>query len=216
MADAHPSLDEIEKGLLEACPRCQYLLRGLPTGHTCPECGLAFDRRWRVFGGKTARYTYQRIGRIVAVVLVSVYLLVALTSAALARQFGGVASACGCLLVVFWIARKMRFGIGFVAVGPEGIAFYHGSGQPERYPWDRVGKARYDLVRRAPIIIIDQAPVSLNMRIFFSGDVCETERCVRYINSASFPAPSGAADSSPGRSPGSTTGSDTEEPRRGD
>lgn len=27
------------------CPRCQYSLRGLPTNHACPECGLAFDER---------------------------------------------------------------------------------------------------------------------------------------------------------------------------
>ena len=43
--------DAAEQGLLSTCPACKYALRGLSVEHRCPECGLAFDRRWRVFGG---------------------------------------------------------------------------------------------------------------------------------------------------------------------
>jgi hypothetical protein len=34
------------------CPRCWYLLRGLPSAHRCPECGLAYDENSAVFRSK--------------------------------------------------------------------------------------------------------------------------------------------------------------------
>jgi hypothetical protein len=65
---------------LTRCLRCRYSLRGLPTDHTCPECGLRFDsksRVWRVRRNKAvflpliwlvggASFFIHAIGRIVS------------------------------------------------------------------------------------------------------------------------------------------------------
>jgi len=37
------------------CPGCDYDLRGLPTEHECPECGLTYDRETLVWTGRTNR-----------------------------------------------------------------------------------------------------------------------------------------------------------------
>lgn len=41
--------------MIDACPRCGYLLSGLRERHRCPECGLDYDRNSLVF--KQARWT---------------------------------------------------------------------------------------------------------------------------------------------------------------
>lgn len=33
----------------QCCPRCRYDLTGLPTSHTCPECGLHYDDNTRIW-----------------------------------------------------------------------------------------------------------------------------------------------------------------------
>lgn len=35
--------------LLALCPRCSYSLNGLPIRHSCPECGMPFDRTCKVY-----------------------------------------------------------------------------------------------------------------------------------------------------------------------
>ena len=37
------------KPVFEKCVRCDYLLRGLPANHACPECGLRFDQRCELY-----------------------------------------------------------------------------------------------------------------------------------------------------------------------
>ena len=39
--DARPVFDK--------CPRCSYLLRGLPVDYACPECGLKFDEKCELY-----------------------------------------------------------------------------------------------------------------------------------------------------------------------
>ncbi|UCC29536.1 MAG: hypothetical protein JSU86_15195 [Phycisphaerales bacterium] len=45
---------------IDACPRCRYSLMRLPAVHACPECGLRYDDRSRVWG--TARMSALRRG----------------------------------------------------------------------------------------------------------------------------------------------------------
>ena len=41
-------MDESSKPL-KRCPVCRYDLRGLPTEHRCPECGMAYDSTMRIW-----------------------------------------------------------------------------------------------------------------------------------------------------------------------
>ncbi len=51
---------------LEACPRCDYLLTGLPAIHRCPECGLEYDDRTFVLTGISRGTSNMSAGRKVA------------------------------------------------------------------------------------------------------------------------------------------------------
>ena len=48
---------------LEACPRCEYSLIGLPAQHRCPECGFEYDGRTFVLTGISRGATSIQTGR---------------------------------------------------------------------------------------------------------------------------------------------------------
>lgn len=180
MTAEHATPELSEEGLLAECPRCRYLLRGLPIEHACPECDLTFDRRWRVFGGKPMLRTSWRVLIILGIILMSISLVFILYSAVLHRQLYKTLPSLAVLAAIAWLYRRVP--LGFVAVGPGGIALYRGRGQPEVYTWDRIGKADYDLLRKPAFLTLDGISMRLRDFTFFRGDVFEAESCVRCIN----------------------------------
>lgn len=58
---------QINGGPITECPICHYSLEGLPRDHQCPECGLKYDQRSRVWFGRD-RWFHQ-LGMIVGVAL---------------------------------------------------------------------------------------------------------------------------------------------------
>ena len=132
--------------LLERCPFCDYSLETMPVEHVCPECGQPFDRRWRVFGGKSgwqAMTTERRIGEMLALGAM------ALTCAfqwwrfpiGIVRPSGWdllFLIAWGVLIGWFaweWVRRPRRF----VAIGAEEIVLGDRKrGELRKYRWSEV------------------------------------------------------------------------------
>jgi hypothetical protein len=184
-----------ESALLEKCPRCKYLLTGLPIEHYCPECGLTIDRRWRVFGGKPFHKGPWRMLAYAGYALLSAYVVTVLITSIQERR----PSILLVLpMIALAIAYSRRIPLGFLAVGPRGLAIYRGRGQIEEFRWHRVGKARYDIRRKSICVAIDGAVVRLRGYPFFRGDVFEADSCVRCINS--FPRDHGAEQRSGSKS----------------
>ena len=182
---------------LQQCPRCLYLLHGLATRHRCPECGLEVDRRWRVFGGRLIAASAARPMRVALAVPFAV--------------LSGGCILCLCLLVgrpaiafewrIVWTAVLLMGGTAifliyaayaksnrFVAVGPDGVVVYRGPQRIDTFGWERVGRARYSLMRNTLDIDVDGRPLRLSAFSFFRGNVFAAEECVRYINTFDRPA----------------------------
>lgn len=176
-----------EADLMPACPTCGYLLRGLSVAHRCPECGLAFDRRWRLYGGRSKSRgpaAWLASGRIVLLIpfawLVIAGLLIPF--ATMPRHLrllsllvvGGAAALH--LYLALYRPRK------FVALGPEGLVVCRGRNHLEIYAWPQVRKARNDMLRKCLTFDYADRVVRVKAFPFFAGDVLEIDRCASAIN----------------------------------
>lgn len=177
-----------EENLLESCPRCGYSLKGLPTQHRCPECGLPVDRRWRVFGGRTMRRGNVRAMRVVLGPVAFVLGYVVL-SAGVLLLFGRMPRNMWYMFLIYgtplaavlwYLFSKPK---GFVAVGPDGLAVHYRGKSATVYPWADLGRAQYVLGRG--LIEIPRAGPTLRLRTstFFRGNTFEVDACVQAINS---------------------------------
>jgi hypothetical protein len=181
-------MDADKKELLADCPGCGYSLRGLPTQHACPECGLAFDRRWQVFGGRARSKHSTLMGRF-ATGYPFVYTMAALVVVPLlASAFTGLFGFWWVLLVfgpvALFAAVFLRIPRAFVAVGPDGVLIYRGPKRSERFAWAEVGRARLQLFRKK--LIVPAAGKDVRVPFTFFGargtDLAEAERLLRCIN----------------------------------
>jgi len=201
---------EPESNLLPICPRCAYSLRGLPVEHRCPECGLAFDRRWRVFGGQLlpgprdagARLpiiglAYAVFWSLVAAVLVWFAAPRGWTSWLLLTVVAAVTALMAWL--VFTKPRK------FVAVGPEGVVIYHGPTRTQRFPWTQLGRAEFNIARGGVIFLAAGKPLRLDRSTFFRSNYSEMDRCVQTLNSYPRPRETAASRNTPQQTPSAST-----------
>lgn len=178
MSAGEPQNDEV---LLQHCPRCAYRLRGLPALHPCPECGLEVDRRWTVFGGRSATLRSHWIADQASLLLV---LLPATTIATIAAFMAHViwivllpaAVAVLLLLLMRWPPRT------FVALGPAGVYVYRKRGQVEQYAWPLVGKARHDLLTKSVSFGVADRRVSLKTFDLFRLNMVAADEFVRTFN----------------------------------
>lgn len=172
--------------LLERCPRCDYLLEGLPVEHRCPECGLPVDRTWHVFGRQAV---WRSSGR----GLVTFVLCLMGFAGALPLIVGGLTGASrvvvwgipGLFALVVMPLLLWAFAVrprGFVAVGARGVTVYRSKKRVDEYTWDRVGKAHFRLTSKTLDLRIDDQPVVIPAFRIFRGNIFEVERCIRYMN----------------------------------
>jgi len=176
-----------EEQLLQLCPRCQYNLRGLPVAHACPECGLQFDRRWKILAGPTSSFRNTGQARLVRGLMIAVapIVVVATLGPLFLLRAGGwlgwtvIAVSLPIVGVGVWLAyRKPR---RFVAIGPNGLVIYQG-GRTIQYHLAEIGTARYKVGFKCVVIDIGDETVSLPEYAFFPGAVFEAEACAREIN----------------------------------
>jgi hypothetical protein len=176
--------------LLAHCPACGYRLRGLPVERACPECGLAIDRRWQVFGGRQMRRG-KRASRFASRAFLVIPLVWVLAGIGLVmmlpmpsrgeRDFIFILLIASAGIIFFVMLYRPRW---WIAVAPEGLQLHRGRRDVTTYPWSRVGRARYDILRKSLAIHIDGAEQRFRVFRFFGSDIDAVDRCVQAINRA--------------------------------
>jgi hypothetical protein len=168
--------------LLASCPRCLYALTGLPTCHRCPECGLAFDRRWRVFGGTHMRATGRRLSPLAELLLntlLKIVIISILVGLALRTLWPLLALPLAAGFFYRWGLRRPG---NFISIGPEGLAVYGGGDDCECFEWKSVGRARRDWLLTSIVFDVKQRTVRVPIFSCFGLNVKEAAECVRAIN----------------------------------
>ena len=132
--------------VFKRCPRCTYLLRGLPANHACPECGLRFDERcelYRVTNPRQVLFVSIAIFGSGWVVLQNLPDVADFAAASAWDRVGAVAAVVWLFFVGFaiWFLVK-RYRRGFeVAVTGDGLIVRLPGFSDELVPWDKVARA---------------------------------------------------------------------------
>ena len=123
--------------MLTQCPRCDYLLEGLPDIHVCPECGYAYDKRSEVIvQGRGIAYVFWLV------------IVPAMWGVRSLRLFvGDVAEWLPLMLLPVWIGwgwhlvtrRRNR-----VVLTPRGIELIDTHRQIQACAWTEIVEVRYN------------------------------------------------------------------------
>lgn len=185
-----PPTDAREFDLLQACPCCDYPLRGLPEEHACPECGVSFDCAWKLYGpkpGSPLRWR-RRLEVVCALLLLAqglgllgVWILRGTMSVSvLVQVLTLIALPLGVLLL-----RHALVALGdpiIVGVGPRGISVLRGRRTLLRCPWDKYVDARYNTLRLALLIYDDTGRHFFRVNAARGWHDFELHRCVTAIH----------------------------------
>ena len=134
--------------VFKKCARCGYSLRGLPSNHACPECGLRFDERcelYRVTNPKQVLIVWIAIFSGGWVVLKNLPHVWNYAAASAWEKVGGVAAVAWFFFVGFgvWFLVK-RYRRGFeVAVTTDGLIVRLPGFDDELIPWNNIGSASF-------------------------------------------------------------------------
>ena len=115
--------------VFKRCVRCRYSLRGLPSNHACPECGLRFDEQCELFRVRNPRQVLATWGLIFFGGFIGLRRLVGLsrwsTLSLFDKIYTGSAVVFLVVLIVFigFAFRKFRRGLE-VAITGDGL-FLH-------------------------------------------------------------------------------------------
>lgn len=178
-----------EADLLQVCPYCDYRLTGLPVEHRCPECGNAFDRRWRVFGRRSLWNTHWRIP--MAIVLAFFTLLILYATAFGIYEFkpDKLAGAIGNCVYFGGLYALLLYGIfsrpqSFIAVGPDDLMIYYRRNRCETMPWRDINSIQLMLASKSIGFTLNGQQKRIRLFTFFRGDPVEADRCVKAMKDA--------------------------------
>ncbi len=158
---------KLAEPLLQECPRCAYSLRGLPTDHTCPECGLAYDEDCEFYPTiKPKRLIFQLslligLGLILLPSLRHFGNFMMVSSWLKLKAIAAVLWWTGVLQQLWLWAKSYRAGTG-VAVTSDGLFIGLSVVRGELVPWANIHEAT---VTRRPESLQDIACVKIKDRL---------------------------------------------------
>lgn len=170
-----------EEALLQRCPRCTYRLRGLPAVHACPECGFEVDRRWTVFGGRSAALGPRWVTDQTMLLVILLPATVVSGIAAYLAQVVWIALLPAVVIVLLLLLMRWP-PRAFVALGPTGVYVYRKRGRVEQYPWALVEKARHDLLTKSVSFGVADRRVSLKTFDLFRFNMVAADEFIRTFN----------------------------------
>lgn len=126
--------------MIDRCPRCCYSLRGLPTVHRCPECGLQCDSDAVVF--REPRIAWVCVASLTAGLLL--WRAVS-TFAGIGRSWDWWANTplVALLAVLIWWLTRQRH---MVIVSPRYLQIHGRSSTPEIFAIEDIGDAHWSYV----------------------------------------------------------------------
>ena len=126
--------------MITRCPRCSYSLRGLPTVHRCPECGLECDANAVVF--REPRVAWIGVAAAIAALLLwRAVSTIALAGSAWSWSNNGPLLAF--IAVLLWWSFRQR---NIVVVSACGLQVFDRSSTPEVLPFEEMGDAHWNFV----------------------------------------------------------------------
>ncbi len=114
---------------LQDCPACGYDLRGLPTDHRCPECGVAYGVDADYF--KVQRFVVFRVGVVVACLAVVIWELDRQSSPSWVLPGLRILIEAGVAAVILFLVQPRSF----INVSPHGLTFKEPFRSAETYRW---------------------------------------------------------------------------------
>ena len=152
------------------CPRCDYDLQGLPIDHQCPECGLKYDLRsklWREPQSKEAGRL--RLGWFSAIAIVTIFGV--LVHAAFTRTFEWLPMITMVTLlptwIVFFITRRR---VPRAAIVCDGIVYADTYRRPQLVRWSEIKFIylhEYEIGRPLELRLV-------NNKSFWAEQLCKT------------------------------------------
>lgn len=174
---------------VEFCPRCAYIVHGLPAEHRCPECGLSIDRRWHVFCGRPptrhGRRIWKRIlilvlGGLICLAISFVLFPVRLNLTLHELQFLTTVLAVVAASTLFDCLIPRTYSL--VGVGPRGIFVHFNRRHIESVPWSQLGQARYELAYLQIAVEREGEDLKFDFDRFFAKPADEIDRFVQIVN----------------------------------
>ena len=141
---------------LRACPMCGYSLSGLPTTHRCPECGFAYDRRWRIFGRRQTMWPISILLLFIAGLTLCSMISMGVNNAVVITSTGFYV-----LIAVLVILGRDNFG-QWIAITPIGVQVFRGKRFLRRIGWEKIVVARAE--PRIGLQVIDAMGNAVNLR----------------------------------------------------
>ena len=135
-----------QQPVLKKCARCGYSLRGLPSRHACPECGLRYDERCALYRVTNPKQVLAVWSMMLGGGVLSLQNLPHLANLAAASAWETVGALVGALWVVFAAAgiwffiRRYRRGFE-VAIASDGLIVRLPGFSDELIPWSDIGGA---------------------------------------------------------------------------
>ena len=129
--------------VFKRCPRCHYSLSGLPSAHSCPECGLRYDEECELFRAVNPKQILIVWAGIIGsgiAVLQNLPHLFHLASASVWQRVGAMAALAWFFFVgaLIW-SLVQRYRRGFeVALTADGLIVRLPAFHDELIPWDNV------------------------------------------------------------------------------
>jgi len=125
----------------ERCLQCRYSLKGLPSAHQCPECGLSFDAETVVFRRSfTKSLLFDYVPAAISPELLLIVMIVGLAYGLAALLAAGLILAGA--IFVYHRHRFRSVGPRFVALTKDAVVARPGRGEVRRMAYDDIAFAR--------------------------------------------------------------------------
>lgn len=165
---------------MRACPNCRYDLKGLPSEHTCPECGIGYDEHCIVIKLKPVEWAYQRLTLPIVMLCFTLYAI--LRTGFVHEDLYGLGFIAAIIIASLWRAARKVGGVHLLVINRSGIEFRHADSAQSLIAWDDFESACIGILRSKLILKDRGTRVLYSCTVRSLGGLRVSKRCVSAIN----------------------------------